>query len=461
MFATWIASKLKLNQKTDRISNLPQNVTQQILECLPLRDAARMSILSSHWRFEWGSISQLLLDHDLFSSILKGRLDTEDNLLAYTNFVYDILFSHAGPILKFNLYLPYWLPNEYDISQWMQYLSSNGVKEFTLEDSRSPRMNLPTCLFSCESLTHLTLIDCILSPLPATFKGFPCFVSLKLEKLYMSPGNHTVVNLFEILISKCPQLKILNISLAERLYNLTICAPKLQDLFVDYWFGNLSLEGTTNINKLSLDCYSQKYQHSNHMSDFFSNLCNVEKLILGHSFWWGVELYSLRSPTKFPEELERLRTLKIVEISLFCHSSISLVLCLFMSSPHLELLHIEATNCPRYENVHDGPLAQIDGSCFHRPYLKKIQLIGISELINGLLLMKFLLACSPALEEMTVELINFIEEAMQYRRASPIAKINIMPKKETDRSPIKEGGRRGGWCWLLNLSRMHRALCFG
>lgn len=83
----------KRNKTTDRISNLPENATQKILECLPLRDAVRTSILSRHWRNKWTSIPQLLLDENFFSGIFKRTKETADMSLAYSKAVNDILLS--------------------------------------------------------------------------------------------------------------------------------------------------------------------------------------------------------------------------------------------------------------------------------------------------------------------------------------------------------------------------------
>lgn len=37
----------------DRISNLPNDVTEKILSRLPLREAVRTIVLSSKWRYKW------------------------------------------------------------------------------------------------------------------------------------------------------------------------------------------------------------------------------------------------------------------------------------------------------------------------------------------------------------------------------------------------------------------------
>ncbi|KAM3357956.1 hypothetical protein P3S68_020887 [Capsicum galapagoense] len=46
----------------DRISELPANVIDRILELLPVKDAAKTSILSKNWRYNWAMLSNLQLD---------------------------------------------------------------------------------------------------------------------------------------------------------------------------------------------------------------------------------------------------------------------------------------------------------------------------------------------------------------------------------------------------------------
>ncbi|KMS94610.1 hypothetical protein BVRB_017030, partial [Beta vulgaris subsp. vulgaris] len=410
-------------------------VTQQILECLPLQEAARTSVLSSHWKHKWAATQQLVLDKQLFSSILKNKMETTDISLAYSKTVNDILLSHVGPIWKFVLYLPSWFPKASEFSQWIQYVCANGVKEFTVEDACRPEKYLPNSLFSCKDLTHLTLINCKFLPLPPKFQGFPCLISLRWETPSFTSDNCKQISVLETLISKCPQLRSLCLSFSMReKENLRICAPKLQVLFMEGSLSHLSLEGTTVIKKLALDLFCTKFQHSKHMSDFFSTLPKVEKLILKCLIWGAMKWSEFRSPRKFPKGLDRLQSLKLVGIPLHCHFSISLLLCLFMSSPPLERLYIEAS---QHEKVSDEQPIQIDNTCI-LPCLRNIQLVGISGLHCQVQLIKFLLACSPALEEMSIELnvgmggaqekFHFVTELLRYRRASPTAEVIIKTK---------------------------------
>ncbi|KAF3646747.1 hypothetical protein T459_27033 [Capsicum annuum] len=45
------------------LNNFPENVIDEILMCLPFRDAVRTSILSTKWRYVWRRLPELMLSH--------------------------------------------------------------------------------------------------------------------------------------------------------------------------------------------------------------------------------------------------------------------------------------------------------------------------------------------------------------------------------------------------------------
>uniref|UniRef100_A0A803KVD4 F-box domain-containing protein n=1 Tax=Chenopodium quinoa TaxID=63459 RepID=A0A803KVD4_CHEQI len=316
--------------KVDRISNLPLDLIHKILECLPLREAAKTRVLSQHWRYKWASIPQLILDKSFCKDITKGKNEPAVISSAYSNTVNNILLSRAGPISKFVLYVPSWFPGE--TYMWIRHVFANDIKEFILE-----------------------------------------------------------------------------------------FAPSLRSLS---W---LRIEETMALDTLDLDiklpfCW-------NEILDFFANIKN---LTLKGCFWRTFDHFIL--PEKIPKELAQLRTLNLVEISLYNQFQISFVVLLLTSSPQLKLLSIEAK-----DNI-DGIVhhsIQIDCS-YILQCLRKVQLFGLSGLSGELQLLKYILGHSPVLGNMTIEFISakmrlqtrydFAVEAMQYRRASPNAEIIIKTK---------------------------------
>nr|GLL34084.1 F-box/LRR-repeat protein At4g14103-like [Ipomoea trifida] len=109
----------------DFISELPVEVKERILECLPTRDAARTALLSRHWNDVWLQHEQLTFDCEFLQSLqdngefLQSLQDNGDRTLV--NIINNILFFRAGPVKKFTLdinaaYGP--SPQQYDFDKW-------------------------------------------------------------------------------------------------------------------------------------------------------------------------------------------------------------------------------------------------------------------------------------------------------------------------------------------------------
>ncbi|CAL5338519.1 unnamed protein product [Camellia sinensis] len=136
---------------SDIISTLPSNITENILMCLPLRDAVRTSVLSSRWKYKWVTLPKLVFDQKFCQESLGNkRLKT---------IIYQVLLLHNGPLVKFNLCVPQF-KTCLDINHWILILFRKNIQKFTLK-----------------LLRHLTLGTCIFEP-PPTFKGFSMLVRL-------------------------------------------------------------------------------------------------------------------------------------------------------------------------------------------------------------------------------------------------------------------------------------------
>ncbi|KAK9706097.1 hypothetical protein RND81_07G104100 [Saponaria officinalis] len=396
--------------RTDMIMDLPLNLLQQILECLPLRDAARTSVLSKDWRYKWLSLPHITLD-SRFSEAFRKRENTSlDFPRLYSDTVNKILLRHRGPIHKFVFHVPCHLPKSTDIDCWIEFVCQNGVKEFYLNDHRLPKLKPPSCLFSCVSLTHLTLYCGSLS-LPSTFRGFPCLISLKLSTCEDDDEK------LESLIHDCPQLESLDLILSETINCLNIHVSKLQHLVLSGLYNTVSLEETENIKTLALDI------QGGDMVDLLSSMPNIENFQLSNFHECGLE-----PPKSLAMRLEQLHTL-VLGMPLTCQYTISLLLCLFKSSPRLSRLQITALQCTGCVDK----LPELDMSCNLEP-LKHVELLCFSGSNSELHLVKFLLAQSSTLELMTIQLdtsvikgadakFSLARAVMRFRRASPYAEV--------------------------------------
>ncbi|WMV28084.1 hypothetical protein MTR67_021469 [Solanum verrucosum] len=107
----------------DVLRNLPENVLDDILIRVPLRDAVRTSILSKKWRYNWCRLPELTLDQTLWDSTNQSI----PFVTRFTDIIYHLLVLHVGPITKFILSDIANLGNYSKIDNLVLFLSRNVV----------------------------------------------------------------------------------------------------------------------------------------------------------------------------------------------------------------------------------------------------------------------------------------------------------------------------------------------
>ncbi|KAH7688269.1 RNI-like protein [Dioscorea alata] len=189
-----------VTKSSDIISNLPSNIKKKILECLPVKDVVRTSILSSKWRYEWASLQNLVFDDKDFAS--HGYFYN-----MFPDFVDRFLLLHDGPILKFHLMIKFKSSETIEtIDRWILVVSRKEVQNFrlVLSEPLDNMYKVHSRLFSCHNLTHLWLVNCIIT-LPRNFKGLGKLKTLRLHKIVISKGD------LSYLVSSCSQLQQLEL----------------------------------------------------------------------------------------------------------------------------------------------------------------------------------------------------------------------------------------------------------
>ena len=255
--------------RKDRISNLPWDVLDTILVHLPLKDAARTSILSSKWRYKWTSLSQFVFDDKCFSNTSLNKADRWDEIM---KIIHHVQTYHSGPIEKFKL-AAYCCPNHLDLVQWMHFLAEKGIKEFVLKEFYFiRRFKFPRCLFSCQQLTHLELYGCTFK-LPPEFQGFKCLARLQLRQVYID--NDTLENL----ILQCPVLERLILLKIDGLTYIKIHNPNLKHLQIDTEFGNIFLENNPRLSSICIHLTSVKLETNLSCSLEEWKACNLFRVL--------------------------------------------------------------------------------------------------------------------------------------------------------------------------------------
>jgi len=196
----------------DIISNLPCNVLDEILGCLPWKDAVKTSILSKVWRYKWVARAKLDFNGEFFACF-------EDHQVAKSS-IYQVLLLHKGPILKFTLHgrnvkgCP-------DINHCILFLSKKNVEEFSLHICTFIKYHLPSQFFTFQQLRHLELDTCLFYP-PPDFKGFEKLINLDFQSVIFD------LAIFKNLISKCPLLERLRLYWCTHFDILEIDAANLK-----------------------------------------------------------------------------------------------------------------------------------------------------------------------------------------------------------------------------------------
>ncbi|PNX78817.1 F-box/FBD/LRR-repeat protein [Trifolium pratense] len=218
----------------DRISDLPSNVIDGILEHLDIRDVVRTSILSTKWRYMWTSVPTLWFDeffdeyeHDEFFYEYEHLVDCSP---VVSKIITDVLMRHNGTIYHFSLFIP----PEYNFKitmehfdTWVPLLSRKGIKYLELANHGTHLDQMPYIVLSCKELTYFKFAGFNLS-IPPNFSGFKRL--LKLHFISVTFESRAL----ESLISGCPLLEKLNIEYCNGFEYFDFSAPSLKILSLNF-----------------------------------------------------------------------------------------------------------------------------------------------------------------------------------------------------------------------------------
>ncbi|XP_015163854.1 F-box/FBD/LRR-repeat protein At1g13570-like isoform X2 [Solanum tuberosum] len=220
----------------DRISVLPRNVIDCILEFLPVKEAAKTCTLSKSWRYIWSELPKMVLDYEFCDELI------DESESKFREVVDGIMLLHMGKIVKFDLDVRVEdLASYTAIDRWVLYVTRNSVKKLHLRISNigDRTYTLPPCIFHCSTLTQLKLARCSFKP-PGSFRGFPNLVTLRLASVTFS--EHCVI--------KAPLLANLTLNCCDGMQYLNIVSPVLKSLYVCYPHSYIALNCFMNCKNL-------------------------------------------------------------------------------------------------------------------------------------------------------------------------------------------------------------------
>ncbi|XP_060200557.1 F-box/FBD/LRR-repeat protein At1g13570-like [Lycium barbarum] len=217
---------------TDRLSELPRHLIDDILNHMTIKEIAKMSVLSRKWNRIWSTHPIIVLDRWFHEEINCRNRSSSSDIFDFKSIVNNIILQHTGPIVKFILDISGVGSDDRDINSWLRYVSNNGVKELRIENSIHSTYTLPYFLFNSGKLSHLDITNCAFKmPLAAT--SFKNLVRLDLNQISFDPT--LVYTIFEapllltMLFTNCNGLQYLNI-FASQLLGLHIVDSHYVDL---------------------------------------------------------------------------------------------------------------------------------------------------------------------------------------------------------------------------------------
>ncbi|XP_077228046.1 F-box/FBD/LRR-repeat protein At1g13570-like isoform X2 [Tasmannia lanceolata] len=343
--------RVQESQGLDRISDLPTPILTSILSLVPIKQAARTSVLSKNWRYIWNSITNLYLNDTDFHH--RGS--------KWLSIVYHILHSRLDPIDRCCFYFKFVKLYTNHFDNFILCLNNKGIRELVLTNVGTNLYQITPYVFFCSALRKLELLNCEVA-IPPSFKSFGYLKTLQFSNVLIA-CNH-----LERLISCCPVLEKLSLDHCMWGRSLSIPAPNL--LSLEILSGSsvgISLKDLTQLEHASFSfvfpCtnrvymrYLRKLEKENkkkgnitgQLVELLKNLGHVQSLYL------KFECLSVeKKPKSLPVEkvvkslpvrcqLVKLKKLTM-EISLADANAVFLLSCLLRSCPHMQDLIIQAS----------------------------------------------------------------------------------------------------------------------
>ncbi|KAI3938008.1 hypothetical protein MKW98_018564 [Papaver atlanticum] len=211
----------------DRLSKLPESLIHHILSFLDIKYVIHTSLLSRTWRYIWKSVPTLNFDSDIYD-------ESGDEFNSFIHFIDRVfVFRDRTNVMRFNLVCADEIEGDLENSllTWTLALVNCNVRELSVDIADvSMEVKVPTCLFTCKSLTKLEW------RMGGTYYGdieLPSVMYLpRLQFLKLDGVNFNDDKLTDRFFSNCPLLESLTV--LDSSIRLNIHSVKLKYLKLDY-----------------------------------------------------------------------------------------------------------------------------------------------------------------------------------------------------------------------------------
>ncbi|CAH9131222.1 unnamed protein product [Cuscuta epithymum] len=412
----------------DIISNLHESLKQSILMCLPLKDAARTSVLSRKWKYSWTTLPHLKLDETLW----QGSSIGEDDYVSITflKSLFHAILCHKGPITKVTLSIPGM--RIYSEIDWLLFtLSKNDVEELVLGVC-SGEYRLPSSFFGCRKLKHMTLNSCLVHP-PCGFTGFSELLSIEMLDVTICS------KILASLISCCPLLEHLKLKISYTYDALEIYAPRLRSFEFLSVMESVCFKNTPLLEKVVI-CSDDLAVYNGHWNssfeEFFSSLPMLRYLGLDYDFMKCVAGGGAPTRPSFAAAVH-LNILFLGGISLEDLHEMLCVVFVIGISPNLQEIQINlADDIDDFASSEESSIVKLLGlkeySYIKLDHLRIVTFLNFSGTRNQMGLAKFLLMRSPRLKKLLISSdanlsserrFFILKELTRLQRSSPSAEL--------------------------------------
>ncbi|XP_065871838.1 putative F-box/LRR-repeat protein At3g18150 [Euphorbia lathyris] len=402
------SKRMKMEEKEDRISALPDSIIRHIISLLPsTKEAVQTGILSKRWENQWTKVPVLIF-------VSAGM-----SFKNFLNFIENTLILHeCSKIKKFHLKYRHTSGNDPQFSSKIRFAARKDVEELYLGSS-GQQYKFPYFLFDNASLVNLTTANFIFMPsgriswdrlttlimarcrfadqaMELILSGSPLLKTLLLEHCFG----------FNKLVIASKSLENLVLKQLRIIFGIEISCPKLERLMLSGCLNvnsakllNLpsSLFATIDFNHYEDNCNEIR---SSLIKDVLQQLQCVKELRIGG---WLMEYISA---TQMQDQFSPVLNIKCLD--LISHN-ISGIAFLLRNSPVLEKLVINVTNFDQ-DYCDFGENYWSDATVFNClvSHLKTIKIVGFPKRDSKhkvmLNFVQFFLKNARVLEKMVVEL---------------------------------------------------------
>ncbi|XP_074274736.1 F-box/FBD/LRR-repeat protein At1g13570-like isoform X4 [Silene latifolia] len=398
----------------DFFENAPDLVIDKILENLPIRMAAQTSVLSKQWRRAWLSLKILFFDSDFWK---------HSDWQKCSRIISNILLYHDGLVHKFDLRIPFDTSKDcMSHSQWISFLSKNGVRDLFIGNNPSSRIDISSYIFQCKKIVRLMLIGCNLNSPPTDFSGFPNLRSLILLDVHFNKPN-----VFHSLIENCKVLETLHLFSWFGMDHVVVDLPRLQTLELFGDFESLAFRNIRCLKSISLHSLKSLTVETFDAANLLANSCQLQSITFdGQLFKLFVAGGIKRSSSVTFKHLNELclSNLRLSEFGVL-RDLLSMIEC----CPYIMKLDISVT-----VGVNVGQDIVEFNYNYKLDHLREVIIKGITGSSAELKLVEYLLAISTVLEnlflksgELGIESkLKMSSALMGFPRASPKARLSFL-----------------------------------